>query len=79
MQITQLQLRRLQDCTSVSSISACLDGMGALIDIAGVNPIVRHPDDRFCMIDDVSKWLVVVNTRPALECFKSGLNTDGVL
>ena len=73
------QLRQLQDCTSVSSISGCLDGMEALIDFAGVNPMVRHPDDRFRIIDDVSKWLVVGKTRPALESFKSGLNTLGVL
>ncbi len=73
------QLRRLQDCTSISSIGACLDEMEALIDFSGVNPMVRHPDDRFRIIEDVSKWLVVGKTRPALESFKNGLNTLGVL
>lgn len=76
---TKQQLKQLQDCTSVLLISECLDGMEALIDFTGVNPMVRHPDDRFRIIDDVSKWFIVGKTRAAVESFKSGLNTLVVL
>ena len=49
------------------------------LELAGVSSFVRKPEDRFQIIKDVSWWYVVGRTTPALESFKEGLNTLGVL
>ncbi len=73
------QLRELQASDTIAAVDSCLENMETLLELAGIGSYVRKVEDRFKIIKDVSWWYVVGRTTPALESFKEGLSTLGVL
>ena len=69
----------LKDSTNDESVQKCLYNLEAITDLAGINTIIRKDDDKLRIIKDVAKWYTLGRTRPAIEEFKNGLSTLGLL
>ena len=73
------ELHHLENCNTIPAIDSCLESMDTLIEFAGICTLVKKSKDHFEIIKEVCWRFVVGRTPPALESFKEGLNTLGVL